>query len=165
MVNLICQAHGLRLLIKDLLKNVGGVGSALEASIDISNFEGAHSWCRKLLQEKQKEIYGKIYQICSQVETRFGTKVMVCRDVLRSAKALQAAVMDAAYNHADEGAAKVRDHITDITFVMIDKMDACLEIDVWKDARKVLTRMIAPQLQGKVIIELSMLECGYLVAN
>jgi len=30
---------------------------------------------------------------------------MVCRDVLRSAKALQAVVMDAAYNHADEGAA------------------------------------------------------------
>ncbi|DBA81899.1 TPA: hypothetical protein ACH3X1_007613 [Trebouxia sp. C0004] len=30
MVNLVCQAHGLSLLIKDLLKHVGGVGSALE---------------------------------------------------------------------------------------------------------------------------------------
>ncbi|KAL0033339.1 hypothetical protein WJX77_004573 [Trebouxia sp. C0004] len=75
MVNLVCQAHGLSLLIKDLLKHVGGEADG---------------------------IYGKIYQICSQVETRFGTKVMVCRDVLR----LQAAVMDAAYNHADEGQRK-----------------------------------------------------------
>ncbi len=63
------QAHGLSLLIKDLLKHVGCVGIALEASIDISNFEGAHAWFRKLLQEKQKEVYGKIYQICSQVYT------------------------------------------------------------------------------------------------
>ncbi|KAL0020964.1 hypothetical protein WJX77_000005 [Trebouxia sp. C0004] len=137
-----------------------------------------HWMVNLVCQEKQKEIYGKIYQICSQLETRFGTKVMVCRDVLRSAKALQAAVMDAAYNHADEGAAKVP-FLMDPVFwkkdpsgdmytpdkQMIDKMDTCLEIDVWKDARKVLTRMIGPQLQGKVIIELSMLECGYLVTN
>jgi len=75
------QAHGLSLLIKDLLKHVGGVGSALEASIDISNFEGAHSWFRKLLQEKQKEIYGKIYQICSQVCTLTYRSWLNCKDL------------------------------------------------------------------------------------
>ena len=39
----------------------------------------------------------------SQVETSFGTKVMVCQSIMRSAKALQDAVMDDEYQEGDAG--------------------------------------------------------------
>ncbi len=39
-----------------------------------------------------------------QVETRFGSRVMVCRDVLDSAEALQRAVNDSSFQINDAGA-------------------------------------------------------------
>lgn len=40
-------------------------------------------------------------QFDMQVDTRFGTKVLVCQDVMRSAKALQKVVTDDVYAASD----------------------------------------------------------------
>ena len=102
---------------------------ALDAAIDISNFLGSHAWFRKLVHDKQKLIFGRVLEICShvrhyhhmieylqcpnaattwfvlmQVETRFGSRVMVCRDVMDSAEALQRAVNDPGFQINDAGA-------------------------------------------------------------
>lgn len=64
---LLSQAHGLALLIKDLYKHVPELKEPLDAAIDISNFIGSHAWFRKLVHDKQKQIFGKIMEICSHV--------------------------------------------------------------------------------------------------
>ena len=61
------QAHGLALLLKDLYKHVPELKEPLDAAIEISNFLGSHAWFRKLVHMKQKEIFGRILEICSHV--------------------------------------------------------------------------------------------------
>ena len=50
-----------------LLKEFTAVGTTLETTIKISNFETSHAWFRKLLHEYQKQLYGRSLEICSQV--------------------------------------------------------------------------------------------------
>ena len=61
------QAHGFSLLIKNLLEELQSVGTTVETTIKISNFEGNHAWFRKLLHECQKEVYGHNLEIVAQV--------------------------------------------------------------------------------------------------
>ena len=102
---LMVQAHGFSLLIKDLLSEFAAVGKTSDTTIKISNFSGNHAWFRQLLHEFQKQVYGHISELVAQVshsaasfklmhhqahcawlmqvETRFGTKVMVTMTMVR----------------------------------------------------------------------------------
>ncbi|KAL3150367.1 hypothetical protein ABBQ32_000206 [Trebouxia sp. C0010 RCD-2024] len=96
------EAHGFSLLIKDLLSELAAVGKTSDTTIKISNFSGNHAWFCQLLHDFQKEVYGHTSELVSQVETRFGTEVMVTQSVISSAEALHKTVWNERY--ADKAA-------------------------------------------------------------
>lgn len=122
---LMVQAHGFSLLIKDMLSEFAAVAKTSDTTIKISNFSGNHAWFRQLLHEFQKQVYGHTSELVAQVshsaasfklmhhqahcvwlmqvETRFGTKVMVTKSVLSSAEALQKTVRDKRYTDKAAG--------------------------------------------------------------
>ncbi|KAL0041335.1 hypothetical protein WJX77_012689 [Trebouxia sp. C0004] len=88
MVNLVCQAHGLALLIKDLYKHVPELKEPLNAAIDINMLtRGNQVW---------QQSHG---------------------DVLDSAEALQRAVNDSSFQITAADAQEIRQHKTDFSFV------------------------------------------------
>ncbi|KAL0023253.1 hypothetical protein WJX77_000286 [Trebouxia sp. C0004] len=184
LVNLVCQALGFSLLIKDLLKEFLPMGNTVE----ISNFEGNHAWFRRLLHEFRKAVYGHNLEIAAQVERRFETKVMVCQSIMCSAEALRKVVMDERYTSAaasNSTAETIHDlrfrkcyhpamsaaYLCDAAFYTFDAeseaytaneqrisdMAAHLKIDVWADATKVIQRIAGRPLMGKATIEMTTL--------
>ena len=90
MVCLGCCAHSFSLLIKDLAKALGWLGLLYSLCIMISNLANGTEALKAALSECMNQSYTVVRGICSHVDTRFGSKHFVLRDIQRSHAALMA---------------------------------------------------------------------------
>jgi hypothetical protein len=110
-----CASHALSNLIKHTAKYFSWLDSTYESCCTISEKLINSQKLRAALHEMQKEEYGSVRGICAHVPTRFGSKHLVLRDVLRSEAALRKLAASAAWRAAlaDSSALKhAHAHIT-----------------------------------------------------
>ena len=70
--------NGFSLMIKNLLEEFAAVGNTSDTTIKISNFSGNHAWFRQLLQEYQKELYGRTFELVTQVGMLLCWQLQIC---------------------------------------------------------------------------------------
>ncbi len=84
-----CSAHAFSNLIKHTAKYFSWVNNVYDVCCSVSEKLIASQKLRSVLHNLQKEEYSAVRCICAQVPTRFGSRHMVMRDVLRSRVALR----------------------------------------------------------------------------
>ena len=97
MICLGCCAHSLSLLIKDFVKYLNWLEVLYGLCIMVSNLAGGAEVMKAAFHESMQATYGLVRTICSHVDTRFGSKHLVMRDVMKNHAALQSWVVSATY--------------------------------------------------------------------
>ena len=119
MVNLLCTAHGLSNLVKDLVKALGGVENIVANTKIIVTVFCEKSKARKLLMEEQQRRYRlqAIRKLSFPPEQRFAYIVEMMAGVEANEGALRAVVNDPEYEDSfmeDDKAWEVKDIISSI---------------------------------------------------
>ena len=85
-----CAAHALSLLMKDYGKRFPWLGHVYDTCILITNLISSSEAMRFALHKCMKGIYNVVRSISTHVETRFGSKHIVMRDVMKKYESIKA---------------------------------------------------------------------------
>ena len=84
-----CGSHSLSLVIKKWVKKLPWLASLYDTCINISNLSNGVEALKAALFESMRTSYNLVRTICTHVDTRFGSKHFVLRDVQKNYAALQ----------------------------------------------------------------------------
>ena len=83
MLNLVCNAHALSLLNKDLSKHLPRFWALYTLCINLSNPGNGVEAVKSSLHECMISLSNFVRSICSHVDTSFGSTLFVLRDIMK----------------------------------------------------------------------------------
>jgi hypothetical protein len=103
LVNLPCISHALALLLKDMAKHFGWIQATYDAGVAVSNAQQTEAISHMLQQSMRAQPSKTAFSIASHSETRFGSRHIVLRTVMRALQPLKEMVATAAFDRLLRG--------------------------------------------------------------
>jgi hypothetical protein len=103
LVNLPCISHALALLLKDLAKHFGWIQATYEAAVAVSNAQATEAIHHMLQQSMLEQPSKVIFSIASHSDSRFGSRHVVLRTVMRALQPLKEMVAKDAFARLLQG--------------------------------------------------------------
>jgi hypothetical protein len=103
LVNLPCISHALALLLKDMAKHFGWIQATYEAAVAVSNAQQTEAISHMLQESMRAQPSKTVFSIASHSETRFGSRHIVLRTVMRALQPLKEMVAKEAFGRLLRG--------------------------------------------------------------